>query len=129
MARHNDSDSTLPCFETELDSPAGRRELVLTILYHPDVSRIGERSILSTAGATWTLGRLTPEFGRGSAVARPLGDRHISRAAVSISLGETSLSLCRTEHSCRCRVAGGELAGECELDFTQLEAGVPIRLM
>lgn len=128
MAKHNDSDATLPRLDTGFEPPGACQELLLTILYHPDVSRIGERSPLQQAMGAWTLGRHTPEFDRGVGVARPLGDRHISRAAVSISLGETSVELRRAEHSCRCRVAGSELQGECRLGFTQLEAGVPILL-
>ncbi|HEV8582733.1 MAG TPA: sigma-54 dependent transcriptional regulator [Thermoanaerobaculia bacterium] len=60
----------------------------LTILYHPDLGRIGERAVLSglLEGRTAYLSRLEPLFeapDRGDPL--PLEDRHISRSPLHLS--------------------------------------------
>lgn len=128
MDERHDSDSTLPSLEIDFDSGEPGLELVLTILFHPDMSRIGERSVLSQSADSWVLGRHTLEFSRGSGAAIPIGDRHISRKALTISRSSDSVLLERSEDSCRCRVAGVELANARELDLADFRQGVPILL-
>jgi two-component system, NtrC family, nitrogen regulation response regulator GlnG len=54
----------------------------LTLLFHPDLRRVGERVILGEIplGREALVGRQEPELCRpGSAAGRPLADRHVSR--------------------------------------------------
>jgi two-component system nitrogen regulation response regulator GlnG len=54
----------------------------LTVLFHPDLRRVGERVVLSEIplGREALVGRQGPEFSwPGSATGGPLADRHISR--------------------------------------------------
>lgn len=128
MADDDFSESTLPSLEVGLQAPGARLELALTILFHPDTSRIGERCVLQQQADSWILGRNTLDFGRSSQPVRPLGDRHVSRRAVTISRDGGAVLLHRSEDSCRCRVADAELLDECKLDPATLEGGVPIML-
>jgi two-component system nitrogen regulation response regulator GlnG len=60
----------------------------LTIVYHPDVRRAGERALLEelAAGQPMPLSRLEPGFGApGQADRRPLSDRHLSRSPLRLS--------------------------------------------
>ncbi|HYO14257.1 MAG TPA: sigma 54-interacting transcriptional regulator [Thermoanaerobaculia bacterium] len=55
---------------------------VLTLLFHPDLRRVGDRVVLSEIplGREALVGRQEPEFCRpGSATGGPLADRHVSR--------------------------------------------------
>ena len=57
--------------------------LTLTIIYHPDVSRIGECAHLG--GADTELSRATPSFARSGGEPLPLADRYVSRAPLRIT--------------------------------------------
>jgi two-component system nitrogen regulation response regulator GlnG len=60
----------------------------LTIVYHPDVRRAGERALLEelAAGQPMALSRLEPGFGvPGQTDRRPLSDRHLSRSPLRLS--------------------------------------------
>ncbi len=62
----------------------------LTILYHPDLSRVGERALLQPLmeGRTAHLSRLEPGFAPpGQGDRHPLGDRHLSRSPLRLSRG------------------------------------------
>src|SRR5437868_1881067 len=54
----------------------------LTVLYHPDLERIGERALLTglAAGRAELLSRREPDFAPpGQSLRRPLEDLHLSR--------------------------------------------------
>ncbi len=60
----------------------------LTIIYHPDIHRAGERALLEdlAVGKSVALSRLEPGFGApGQADRRPLSDRHLSRSPLRLS--------------------------------------------
>ncbi len=66
----------------------GRAVPALTILHHPDLSRVGDIALLDELahGAVARVSRLTPELASpGSASGRPLSDRHLSRDPVELS--------------------------------------------
>ena len=75
--------------QTETHQPTVRpRDLArlrvpgLTVLWHPEPERIGERAVLSAlaAGRPCALSRLEPAFAApGSPLRRPLLDSHLSR--------------------------------------------------
>jgi two-component system nitrogen regulation response regulator GlnG len=76
-----------------------RRQLIrsrvpaLTIIYHPDVRRVGERAQLDSLaeGHPVSLSRLEPEFSQpGEAASQPLGDRHLSRSPLRLTLAQES---------------------------------------
>jgi two-component system nitrogen regulation response regulator GlnG len=77
------------------DRPPGERRRrsrakvpALTILYHPDLRRVGEVARLSEllAGGDALLSRLEPGFAPpGSADLRPLDDRHVSRSPLLLA--------------------------------------------
>jgi DNA-binding NtrC family response regulator len=74
----------------------------LTILFHPDARRVGERALLGeiSGGRVALLSRNEPGFSPpGNADVRPLGDLHISRSPLRISAG-------REPGSCVVEVAG-----------------------
>jgi two-component system nitrogen regulation response regulator GlnG len=124
-----------------LPSDAGMRARVpvLTILYHPDVSRIGDQAALPelAAGRAALLSRTDPGFAApgatpspGEPSPRPLGDLHLSRSplrflpgdepgAVQILVGESRTRL----------IADGEPVPE-ERDFAagEVRQGVVLEL-
>jgi transcriptional regulator with GAF, ATPase, and Fis domain len=130
-----DSDLTLPSIATALP---GRRseQLLLTIIFHPDTSRIGHTAAVTkpTGNAPWILGRRGPAFrgtarkGRDECNPRPLDDPHISRSALQFTLQDKRLTICRLPASSRCQVGGRELYDSVELETEQLRAGVPLLL-
>ncbi|MEM8998407.1 MAG: sigma-54 factor interaction domain-containing protein, partial [Acidobacteriota bacterium] len=78
--------------DTRLDTALGAaadavRGPGLTLLWHPDVDRIGERAPLAAlaSGRSAELSRLTPEFMQpGGGVRRPLGESRLSRAPIRL---------------------------------------------
>ncbi len=105
----------------------------LSILYHPDPSRIGERAVLldSTARRPVLLSRLEPAFAApGSGDLRPLGSRHLSRRPVCLELTDGG----RTVHlDCRqagtsVAIGGRWIAGRKTLTAPDLERGVVLVL-
>jgi two-component system nitrogen regulation response regulator GlnG len=72
----------------EASTRSGRAVPALTVLHHPDLSRVGEIALLGEIvhGGTTRLSRLTPELSPpGGAAGQPLADRHLSREPVELS--------------------------------------------
>jgi two-component system, NtrC family, nitrogen regulation response regulator GlnG len=105
----------------------------LTVLWHPDVQRVGERVALTAlaAGRAEHLSRREPHFGQPGGVAtRPLGDPYVSRSpiriergtapgAIRLVCGETPTPLC----------LDGEPVGEIrELTAPEVERGAVLLL-
>src|SRR5215208_1409312 len=123
--------------EIPSDGDRGRRARsrvpTLTILCHPDLSRVGERALLSglPQGRTAHLSRLEPEFAPPDQRAhRPLGDRHISRAPVRLSrAGETgALQLSVAETRTRVVVNGAPVQETWTGSSREIEAGIVLEL-
>jgi DNA-binding NtrC family response regulator len=131
MRTPTDSDLTLPSIATALRGRSSEQQLLLTIIFHPDTSRIGHTAAVRrpTGNAPWILGRRGPAFsGREDNSSRPLEDLHISRSALQFTLRDKRLTICRLDGSSRCQVAGCELYDSVELTWEQLRAGVPLLL-
>ncbi|MFV8818227.1 sigma 54-interacting transcriptional regulator [Haliea sp. E17] len=97
----------------------------LTIVFHPDSSRIGEWAELDLAGQdSGLVGRNTPCFSSG----RALDDPYVSRRALQFNPVEGGLVLRRPQQASRCSVAGRELLGTHSLDDAALDAGVALTL-
>jgi len=85
----DDAKATLPEPAATLVAPGGGPAIALTIVFHPDAARVGERAVLGQAepGVAAQLARNEPSFApvRGGRAA-PLDDPHLSRAAVSLTV-------------------------------------------
>jgi two-component system nitrogen regulation response regulator GlnG len=107
----------------------------LTILWHPQLERIGERALLEAlAGrAPVAVTRLTPAFVRpGDTGGRPLGDAHLSRMipAVEIVRGRTGqqLELLPGPGSDPAEAAGAALTSPLPISAAELASGVVLVL-
>jgi DNA-binding NtrC family response regulator len=139
---YQDDSQTLPSVEAPRKGAYGERELQLTIVFHPDISRIGQTSPVSITRKRmdYILGRSCPDFERpagGAApesqsiadrVTGPLDDRYISRRSLEFIYNGSKATVRRIEGSCRCRLGMSELVDEAELSLAQLEAGVSLML-
>jgi len=106
-------------------------QLALTIVFHPDTSRIGEQAVVPDLSATpsWILGRRSPAFSpRGDRAAMPLGERDVSRQAIALCGSGDGLLVKKLSDSSRCRIGGRELRQSLELPRQQLRRGVRILL-
>src|SRR5258706_5831497 len=92
----------------------------LTILYHPDLSRIGEHARLLevASGRGALLSRSLPDFApSGSNQPRPLGDPYLSRSPLRLEAAAAgALRLQAGESRTRVAVEGG--VGSAARDFT-----------
>ncbi len=125
------------------DRPIGERSVPgLTIAWHPDVGRVGERVALfelaeGTIGslaqrAVVELSRLTPRFASAEAEPYPLADRGLSRRPVCLATGSEpgSVLLDRTGSGLDL-VIDGEASGSheiVEIDTERLRRGVTLLL-
>ena len=126
-----DSDLTLPSIAAALAGQYVGQQLLLTIIFHPDTSRVGHTALVSrpTGTAPWILGRRGPVFsGRDEHSPRPLEDPHVSRSALQFTLRGKRLTISRLAGSSRCRVGPCELYDSVDLEWEQLRAGVPLLL-
>lgn len=127
-----DPDLTLPSAVSALPGHYNEQQLVLTIIFHPDTSRIGQAAPvpgLRNGDPPWILGRRSPAFvGSQESAALPLVEPHVSRRALSLSSSGNGLAVRRLPASSRCRIAGAELDECIELSQEQLQQGVPLLL-
>jgi two-component system, NtrC family, nitrogen regulation response regulator GlnG len=112
---------------------ARSRYPALTILYHPDLRRVGERAILSglLGGGHVPLSRLEPGFeAPHQGNARPLLDRGISRSPFRITREENGTIAVSTEGNRTRLVADGVPVGKggCAFPAHEVERGVVIEL-
>ncbi|MEO6196387.1 MAG: sigma-54 dependent transcriptional regulator [Thermoanaerobaculia bacterium] len=112
---------------------ARSRYPALTILYHPDLRRVGERAVLSglLAGRHAPLSRLEPDFETyPQGDSRPLLDRGISRSPLRITREEDGTIGVATEGSRTRLVADGVpvARGGCAFPASEVERGVVIEL-
>jgi len=131
MSSEPDADLTLPSILAALPVREGELQPVLTLVFHPDVDRIGETARLAAVSgrSSWILGRRSPAFARvGRAPAGALDEPHVSRQALEVTPAGAGLKLRRLPATSRCRVAGSELRDSIELSREQLHNGVPILL-
>jgi len=110
--------------------PGGPQVPILTILYHPDLSRIGERAALAdlAAGRSVPLSRSGPPF--LGPEPRPLSDLHLSRSPLHLLPGNESGSVRLLIGESRTRViAGGELVAEArDWSAAEVRQGVVLEL-
>ena len=134
MSNKPDIDLTLPSVVADLEGKYRPSRLMLTICFHPDADRIGERASLTIGKGEqqWQLGRKSPAFqpaaADGQQSGHALDDQGISRKALQLNYRDKSLRLARGPSASRCQVNGRELDGELALGPEQLKAGVVLLL-
>ena len=119
--------STLPSLETGLPGLGKSSELLLTIAFHPDTRRIGQVARIQPGRSLFGRERLS-FTAQGLGAGEPLGERHVSRRALTFDYDGDSLLVIREQDSCRCRLDGEELSGARELTREGLTRGVPLLL-
>ncbi len=131
MLTQTDPELTLPSLIASLAGRYGTPELVLTIVFHPDTSRIGQRAIVPRGKGKmpWVLGRRCPAFAALSEEEpAPLDDPHISRRALQFEAGNRHLLITRFEGASRCRVGRSEVHDSISIGWDRLRQGVPLLL-
>jgi len=115
-------------------SPEGARARVqvLTILYHPELGRIGERAVLPelAAGRSVLLSRSSPDFLGADGISRPLADLHLSRSPLRLSPGGEAGGVRLLVGESRTRVVSeaGPVQTACEFGAGALQRGVVLEL-
>lgn len=131
MLTPNDPDVTLPSIIASLAGKYGEQEVVLTIIFHPDPARIGQRAVVpqQSGNAPWVLGRRSPEFhGAEGQAPLPLDDPHVSRRALQFTLKGKQLTISRFQPSSRCRFGSTDLYDSVEVEWERLREGIPLLL-
>lgn len=126
-----DPDLTLPSVVASLGGNYSERELLLTIVFHPDTTRIGEAAAVVPHGGhrRWVLGRCSPDFGRtGDGPCAPLDDPHVSRQALALDISKDGVAFEKFRGSSRCRLDGEEFTGSASFDTAALRRGIPLLL-
>jgi len=111
---------------------ARARVQVLTILYHPELGRIGERAVLPelAAGRSVLLSRSSPDFLGADGISRPLADLHLSRSPLRLSPGGEAggVRLLVGESRTRVVTETGPVQTACELSAAAIQRGVVLEL-
>ena len=105
--------------------------VALTILYHPQLQRIGERALLPEVlrGGTAHLSRSTPLFRPpGSPQEQPLRDRHLSRTPWQLTADSSGVRLSPGSSSIPLYVAGSAHNQATTVSTADLERGVVLEL-
>ena len=116
-----------------LPRAAAEPELCLTLLCHPDLRRVGERSRLGglRAGQGVELSRAEPLFAReGVGEAQPIADPYVSRSCARLELrrGGDAMLAARRERGIVVDGRGVEPDGPAPLSVAALNAGVVVEL-
>ncbi|MEM8931439.1 MAG: sigma-54-dependent Fis family transcriptional regulator, partial [Acidobacteriota bacterium] len=119
------------------DDSRARGVPTLTIAWHPDVERIGERVALVELAAadrdrpSIDLSRLTPRFAAADTEPFPLADRFLSRRPIRLTVGREpgSVRLDASDSGLGIEVDGEALAGGAvTIDGERLRRGVTLML-
>ena len=100
--------------------------MALTILFHAERGRAGERAVLGSAGS-FELSRLSPEFSRGGP-ARPLADAFISRSPVRIHVEGAGIRFEQPARVTPLVVDGQAVERDRWFDQSDAEAGIVVEL-
>lgn len=127
MWKQPDDEATLSCVATIPDAEQQATSLWLTIVFHPDTSRIGECVCLEPVEQ---VGRFTPLFSAwGQGVAGSgLGEAHVSRRAFEVSRCAEGVELMRPPGASRLRLPCGDVGDKMALSPEALRAGVAMML-
>jgi len=128
MHRWDIGDLTLPEVQ-QTRSRVASDPLVCTILFHPDSSRVGQRSIMSTHGVM-RLSRLTPLFShpRHPDAVAPLEDPYLSRDPVTLTQGDSGLAITASASGRSLSIDGEGVTDTVQLPSERLQQGVVLCL-
>ncbi|MBN2798576.1 MAG: sigma-54-dependent Fis family transcriptional regulator [Deltaproteobacteria bacterium] len=106
-----------------------REDIRLTLLYHPQLDRVGEQvSLPAQQGAHWAIDRNSPRFHTPSGDRAPLDDPGVSRAPVEVALTGGGLTLRPSRADLRVRVDDRPIHGTAKIAEAQLTAGFRLTL-
>ena len=128
--------------ETHLESEIGdgieaRMLPALTVLWHPDPDRVGQRALLTplTSGRSVALSRLEPDFASPLVAARtsparprPLAASRLSRSPIHFRPAPGGLVVDVDRSRTRVEVDGEPVAERIEIDASRLRGGVVLLL-
>ena len=118
---------TLQGPERGRDRSPGSAGVALTIAYHPNPARVGERARLGSQG-THGVSRVAPPFSGCPGGARlPLADPYLSRKPIVLTWDGDGISLSTAGTSNRLTV-DGETVEEARLDAARIARGVVLEL-
>ena len=129
--------NSTPASETQFTESSRARPVatprlaVLTVLAHPDPTRVGEKVLLPELGSHGEveLGRVTPRFvAKTARRARPLDDLHLSRKPIRLVGGSQGVLLHRDESPMPVKVDGERLDESLEITPEALDRGVSLLL-
>jgi two-component system nitrogen regulation response regulator GlnG len=103
----------------------------LTILYHPSLTRIGERALLTglESGRSFELSRLEPPFAApGARDSRPLADHKLSRVPLRIRGSDRAVMIERGDSQLPAEANGQPIAATAHFSRADLERGVVLLL-
>ncbi|MDO8861424.1 sigma 54-interacting transcriptional regulator [Haliea sp. E1-2-M8] len=130
MPEYSRTDATLPSVFARLAVNQARTARVVTIVFHPDPRRIGERWLVpERSSRALVLGRQQPLFSPAAeGDARPLDDPHVSRQALSLAFNAAGVTIAPLPSACRCRVDGSWVSAAQTLDHAALRRGIALQL-
>jgi len=130
MPEHPRTDATLPSVFASLAVNQARSARVVTIIFHPDPRRIGERWLIpERSSRAHVLGRQQPLFSHALAAdARPLADPHVSRQALSLAFHAGGVTIAPLPGACRCRVDGSWITAAQTLEPVALRRGIALQM-
>jgi DNA-binding NtrC family response regulator len=106
--------------------------LSLTILYHPQLDRVGDRIVLDGLAPErpFAISRTEPAFARpGASGGEPLGDEHLSRKPIHLVLCEDGgARIDIAESSTAVSLRGARLAGSRKITAEEIARGVVLEL-
>ncbi len=118
--------------ESTLRAGEERRLPALTLAWHPELERIGERVLLFglVGGRGVDISRLSPDFAHVNGNPYPLADRSLSRRPIRLAPGRAAdtFSLSTEGSKTSLAVDGTEVDGEIELGADHLHRGVVLTL-
>jgi two-component system nitrogen regulation response regulator GlnG len=103
----------------------------LTVLYHPDLERIGERVFLNeiACGGEALLSRTAPELVRpGSFAGCPLGDQHLSRKPLRLRGMDGGIAIDASDSRTSVVANGSALRGRARFSAEEVGRGVVLEL-
>lgn len=123
-----DTDLTLPSPGTQL-APPNQALLALTVLWHPQIARVGEQAVLHDVGQPLQLNRFLPVFrAPGALEGLPLGERCIGREPLLLQRRGEDLLLQIPAGRMQVDIAGQPAVGERLLSRALLAEGVVLGL-
>ena len=129
MSDPGTTQSTLPSLVTALPGLRQENQLIATIIYHPDLSRIGEYALIPRSRTPVVLGRDAVGFRRSPDADKScLDEPYVSRRALCLEFTQEGLLLQRDASASRCRVNGMELEQALLLEAEDLARGVAVLL-